>query len=209
MPIISHALKAARETGLYDRIHVSTDSARIADVVAELGHPVAFMRPDELADDLTPILPVLKHVVETFAARGETFDQVSLIMACAPLIEASDLLEADKLFSVHEGTKSVAGVTAYPVPIEWAFDRGEDDALVPVQPGKFAVRSQDLAVRYYDVGAFTIIPVKFVLELDGAGDDSLNVAYVLPREKAVDIDDENDWRFAEALFRLRSNSEAH
>jgi CMP-N-acetylneuraminic acid synthetase len=68
-------------------IHVSPDSPRIASVVESLGFEPHFSRPPELADDKTPLMPVLRFVTETFQARGKTFDEVWLLMACAPLIE--------------------------------------------------------------------------------------------------------------------------
>ena len=43
-PMIAYALDAARESGLFDRIHVSTDSQEIAEVVEKLGYPVELIR---------------------------------------------------------------------------------------------------------------------------------------------------------------------
>src|SRR5438874_1339312 len=73
-PMIAYVLEVARESGLFDKIHVSTESAEIRQTVERLGFAVDFARPAELADDHTPIMPVLKHVVTTYASRGQTFD---------------------------------------------------------------------------------------------------------------------------------------
>ena len=58
-PMISYALQTAKESKLFDVIHVSTDSERTAQIVTQLGFSVDFMRPMELADDQVPIMPVL------------------------------------------------------------------------------------------------------------------------------------------------------
>ena len=88
-PMIAHILDTARASGLFEVIHVSTESPRIASVVEALGFEVHFPRPiAQLADDKTPLMPVLRYVTETFQSRGQTFDEVWLLMACAPLIEA-------------------------------------------------------------------------------------------------------------------------
>ena len=92
--MISYALQAAKESNLFDVIHVSTDNERIAQTVNQLGFPVDFMRPVELADDHTPIMPVLKYVLETYHDRGIEFEECTLIMACVPLLEAEDLIQA-------------------------------------------------------------------------------------------------------------------
>jgi N-acylneuraminate cytidylyltransferase len=181
-------------------VHVSTEEARIAETAAELGFPVAFMRPAELADDHTPLMPVLRHVVEMFATRSQRFDEVWLLMACAPLIDTDDLHNGADLFAQTGGRAPVMAVAAYPAPTEWAFERRPDGSLNPVQPGMFAVRSQDLTTKYFDAGTFYVYPERRVRESTGAGDDHGYVGLVLSRHKAVDIDNEEDWQLAELMF---------
>ncbi len=200
-PMIAHILEAARDSGLFNEIHVSTDSAQIREVVEGLGFRVDFMRPAELADDQTPIMPVLKHVVEKFASLGREFQEVALLMACAPLISADDLRKAQELFAKHGSAMPVLGVAQYPCPIEWAFRRDAGGRLSPVQPGMFATRSQDLAPSYFDAGLFSIFPANFVLDSVGAGSDADFIGHILPRYKAIDIDTLDDWSLAEAIYR--------
>jgi len=200
-PMISHILHTARASNLFDVMHVSTEDARIAQVAEGLGFPVGFMRPAELADDYTPLMPVLRHVVETFAARSQRFDEVWLLMACAPLIDTDDLHKGADLFAQTGSRTPVMAVSAYPAPTEWAFERQQDGRLNPVQPGMFAVRSQDLTTKYFDAGTFYVYPERWVRESTGAGDYHSYVGLVLPRHKAVDIDTEEDWQLAELLFR--------
>jgi pseudaminic acid cytidylyltransferase len=168
-PMIAHILEAGQASGLFDIIHVSTESPYIASVAKSLGFDVHFLRPPELADDQTPLMPVLRYVTETFLTQGHKFDEVWLLMACAPLIDPSDLQAAAELLKSTKHTKAVLAVTPYPVPIEWAFSRAADGTLVPVSPGKFAVRSQDLETKYYDTGTFCGFPVARVLQSTGAG----------------------------------------
>ena len=87
-----------------------------------------------------------------------------------------------------------------PVPVEWAYRRLGDGGLTPRHPGLFAVRSQDLETSYYDAGCFVYFPVSRVLR-EGPGDDTEFVGYLLPKWKAVDIDDPEDWDMAERLYR--------
>lgn len=200
-PMISHILHTARSSDLFDVVHVSTEDARIAQVAEEFGFPVGFMRPAELADDHTPLMPVLRHVVETFAARSQRFDEVWMLMACAPLIDTDDLHNGANLFAQTGGRAPVMAVAAYPAPTEWAFERRQDGSLNPAQPGMFAVRSQDLTTKYFDTGTFYVYPERRVCESTGAGDDHGYVGLILSRHKAVDIDNEEDWQLAELIFR--------
>jgi pseudaminic acid cytidylyltransferase len=199
-PMIGHILETARESGLFDVIHVSTESADVRREVEKLGFSVDFPRPDDLAGDVTPIMPVLKYVIATYASRGASFDEVWLLMACAPFVDASDLRGAWEMFSHGGSRRPVLAVAPYPVPIEWAYSRAPDGTLTPVQPGMFAVRSQDIETKFFDTGTFAVLPSAMVLGSEGAGSDSGYLGYVLGKDKAIDIDDEEDWALAESMF---------
>ena len=201
-PMITHVLGAARDSGLFSAIHVSTESESIREVAAMFGFPPDFPRPEALADDHTPIMPVLRYVTEEYARRAQHFDEIWLLMACAPLVKSGDLIAAASLFSENGSNSPVLAVVEYPAPIEWAFRRSKEGSLKAVQPGMFAVRSQNLEKAYFDSGSFAVFPSSRVLGLAGAGSDEDFVGYVLPKNSAIDIDDEEDWKFAELLFRI-------
>lgn len=200
-PMLHYSLRAARESGLFDAVHVSTDSRAIADAAAEAGFPVGFMRPPELADDKTPIMPVLAHVLDTYEAAGRRFETVAVIYPCAPLIEASDLVTGYEIFTRRSPRRPLMAVGAFPVPVEWAYRRAGDGSLTPVHPGAWLIRSQDLETKYYDSGTFYFYDRSHL----GATpvSDADWVSCVLPKQKAVDIDDEEDLKLAHALFAAR------
>lgn len=201
-PIIAHTLEAARESGLFDIIHVSTDSGKITQTVTDLGFQPDFPRPSDLAQDSTPIVPVMRYVLEEYRRRDRAFDQACLLYACAPLIEPADLRAAAKMFDDLGGTKVVLAVTPFAVPIEWAYYLSPDGAMTPVQPGMFNVRSQDLPTRYHDTGSFAFFPAGRILD-DRPHDERDFHGFPLARYKAVDIDDSEDWTLAEILYRGR------
>jgi N-acylneuraminate cytidylyltransferase len=198
-PLMSYSIRAAQQSGLFDLIHVSTENQRIADVAASLGVPVDFMRDPTLADDYTPLLPVLRWVLEQYARRSREFDTVCLLMPTAPLIEADDLRRAEEIFRRQGGQRTLMAVARFSVPVEWAFRMEHDGALTPCQPGMAAVRSQDLQPAYYDSGTFIFMPAQDVLR--GRIDASPMIGFELPRYKAVDIDDAEDLEQARLIFR--------
>lgn len=200
-PMIAHVLAAARDSGLFETIHVSTESDSIRSVAEKLGFPPDFSRPDSLAGDHAPIMPVLKYVLEEYLNRGISFDSVVLLMACAPLITQHDLREASKLFDSYEGKRSVLAVAEYPCPVEWAFRREPNGVLKPVQPGMFSMRSQDLESAYYDAGQFCFMPSERIYLSEGAGTDDGFVGFPIRRHQAIDIDTHDDWKFAEMIYK--------
>lgn len=200
-PLIEYALEAARESSLFDKIHVSTDDEKIAEVVIKAGFEIDFYRPNELADDVTPLMPVLKYVVDTYAQRGENFDQVCLIMATNPLVDSNDISGMVEMFEKNDSKSPVLGIVEYPAPIEWAFECLTQGQLNPLEPGMFSIRSQDLVARHYDAGCLAIYPNLFVTASEGAGDDMKYLGYKLPKYKGIDIDTIEDLQFAKIVYR--------
>lgn len=202
-PMIHHVLRAAQESKLFDTIHVSTDSPQIVEIVKKLGLGVEFMRPASLADDQTPIMPVLKYVIEEHHRRGFEYEQAWMLMACAPLLDAETLQQAEKVFAAAGGGQPLLAVSEYPSPIEWALSRSPTGQMTPLQPGMFAVPSQTIEKKYFDAGCFAIFPPAVVQNSQGAGSDKGFLGYVLPKSMGVDIDDEQDWELAEAIFQSK------
>ena len=198
-PIIAYSLEAARHSGLFSEIHVSTDNERIRAIVESLGFPVIFARPAELADDHTPLRDVLRYVRDRYAALGRHFDCICRLSACAPLIGAAELVAAERVFAAHEGKQAVTAVTRYPAPLDRAFTMDEAGILKPLRDDRLFERSQDLETGYYDSGTFAFLPPTH-LDLEGPAFYQNRLGYVLPRDKGVDIDEPEDWALAELIF---------
>ncbi|WP_144186535.1 acylneuraminate cytidylyltransferase family protein [Elioraea rosea] len=196
-PLMVHSLRAARDSGLFTKIHVTTDDPEIAAVAAAEGFPPDFPRDPKLADDHTPLLPVLAWVLAQYDARQEHFDSVTLLMPTAPLIEACDLAAAHATFERHGSLRPILGVTTFPVPVEWAMRRSKDGTMMPIQPGMDQVRSQDLPEAWYHGGTFLILPRSALVA--GAA-KPVWVGHPVARWKTVDIDTPEDLELAEKLF---------
>ena len=199
-PMIAYALEAVAKSGMFDKIHVSTDSDEICQVVEKLGYAVDFRRDAALADDFTGLVPVLRWVVDQYRCRGENYDEICCIWPNAPLIRSQDIVEAFDIFTQHEARHPLLVFARFPVPVEWAFRRSEDGLMTAVFPESLTRRSQDLQHAYYECGPFTIWSPSHL-----ASDNPLTgqvLSYVLPAERAVDIDTPEDLVYAERLFRL-------
>jgi N-acylneuraminate cytidylyltransferase len=202
-PMIAYALDAAAKSGLFDKIHVSTDSQEIADVVSGLGFPVDFMRDPDLADDFTGLIPVIRWVAEQYSARGEIYEDVCCIMPAAPLLTSQDIINAYGIFTQEEGRYPLLVFTKFPVPIEWAFYKDKDGHMVPSSPKSLVMRSQDIKHAYYECGPFNIWRSEHLAMKDPLANKVLS--YELPSERAVDIDTQEDFIYAEHLFNYLKN----
>ncbi len=197
-PLIHYSLSAAKNAGIFDEIHVSTDSQDIADVVAKEGFPVAFMRDSKLADSHTPLLPVLSWVLDEFERQGRIFTEVCQIMPTAPLINADDLRQAYECFQGYQKAHPLIAMSPFPAPVDWAMEINTEGRTVAREPEKLLLRSQDLKPCFYDSGAFVFYTADQIRNPDTSG---TYLAYTIPKSRSVDIDDTEDLEMAEILYR--------
>tara|TARA_R110002049_G_scaffold214369_1_gene385872 strand:- start:729 stop:1421 length:693 start_codon:yes stop_codon:yes gene_type:complete len=198
-PLITYSLEAARCAGIFDEIHVSTDSQKIADVVVNAGFTVPFLRDPKLADSITGLIPVLRWVLNKFEKQGRAFVDICLLYPTAPLIRAEDLQSAYNEFKNRNREYPLLSVSAFPVPVEWAMELDQNKIALPRYPEMLSIRSQDLKHCVYDTGSFMFLTAT-QLQHWGEEKEMKHLAYMLPRSRSVDIDNYDDLELAEALF---------
>lgn len=199
-PMISYPLEAAQKSGLFDVIHVSTDSERVATIAGDLGFPVEFLRDPQLAGDQTPLMPALRWVLNRFKETGREASDVCLLMPCAPLIEAGDLQDAYEAYVASGRETTVLAVVPFPYPVERALTLDGDDVLRPKFPQSWHKRSQELEPAYHDAGLFSFSPARLIMDPDLIVMDRL-LPFSLPRYKGIDIDEPGDLERAEMMYR--------
>ncbi len=198
-PLISYALNAIKNSKIFDKIHVSTDSEAYADIIKELGYEIDFLRCSKMSKDEVGISEVLRWVVSEYEKRGEEITEVCMVMATAPLIEASDINKLREIYLKHNGLHPVLAVTTFPAPIEQGLKITKDGTLGAVFPNKFHLQTQNLKKVYQDAGALFYIGRDQLMK-NNVKAYSTCYPLILEREKVIDIDDYEDLAFAEALY---------
>ena len=203
-PIVLYPLKVLDESNLFDKIHVSSDDKGIISVVEEYGLKIDFIRPENLSDDFTPIMPVIKYVVEEYSKRKEFYDEVWVVFPCSPFLKAKDLVKASNKMIQSETPNFLMSVTEYQVPIEWAFKLDKNKLLQPLSQVSLAIRSQDIEKKYYDTGMFYAYSNELIINSDQKGIDENIIPYFIPKGHAIDIDEIEDWELAENLYKIKN-----
>ena len=197
-PMIAHSLAAARASGLFDHVLVSTDDREIAEVAAAAGGEVPFLRPAELADDHAGTGAVVAHAARWMRDQGWAVRAVCCIFATAPFLRPEDLEQGWRRFEAG-GWDMVFAATSYAFPIQRAFRLLPEGGVAMFQPEHMATRSQDLVEAYHDAGQFYWASPEAWLEgrtVFGAR----SAPVVLPRWRVQDIDTPEDWERAERLW---------
>jgi pseudaminic acid cytidylyltransferase len=195
-PMIVYAITAAKKSGLFDHVLVSTDDAEIATIANEWGAETPFVRPAELANDFTATVPVVAHAIQACEALGWSFDNVCCIYPGVPFIEIEDLQGAFKHLEAGSADYFFP-VTEFPSAIQRALKQNSDGVMQPFYPEFELARSQDLESAYYDAGQFYWGKKK--AWLNNPRIHSNGAGYVIPSWRVIDIDTPADWDRAELL----------
>lgn len=204
-PIIAWSLEAALESDCFSRVIVSTDDEEIASVAREHGAEVPFLRPAELADDITGTVPVMAHAVEACGLAPE--ELACCIYATAPFVTAEDLARGRGVLEAA-GTEYALSVTTFPFPIQRALRAMPGGRLAPFSPEHEQSRSQDLEEAWHDAGQFYWGRAR-AWRANAPIFASGPAPVPLPRHRVQDIDTPEDWSRAELLFQaLRDRGQA-
>lgn len=198
-PMIGYAIEAALACEALTRVVVTTDDDEIAAIAEDFGAELPFRRPPELADDITPTVPVIQHAIQACRTRGFKFENVCCIYPGVPFIRTADLDEGLALLIEHGTNGYTFPVTGFPSPIQRALKRGEGGAVEPFNPEHVSTRTQDLEPAFFDAGQFYWAHAD--TWISGANIHANGRAIVLPEWRVVDIDTPEDWDRAEALHR--------
>tara|TARA_Y100000590_G_C15557756_1_gene953496 strand:+ start:443 stop:1135 length:693 start_codon:yes stop_codon:yes gene_type:complete len=202
-PIIQYSIKNALKSKLFNKIHVSTENNKTIKLLTKLKFD--FKRPKQLSGDDVSTLKVLKYVVGEYKKRGEIFDEIWCLSACAPLLSHRDLLKASNLLKKYKN-KIIITVSEYAIPIEWAFRKRTNNSLSPLHVGAYKKRSQDIKKSYFDTGDFICMNNNIFSRIsNNTKIDKLYHGLVIPKRRAIDIDDIDDWRIAEAYSKVFKN----
>ncbi|WP_350585737.1 pseudaminic acid cytidylyltransferase [Pseudoalteromonas sp. RB2-MNA-CIBAN-0110] len=199
-PLIAYSIEAAINSGCFDKVIVSTDDPEIADFSKSLGAEVPFIRPARLSDDFATTLDVMKHAIDWLKKNKLTIRYACCIYATAPFVTPMYIQEGYNLIK-SEDLDYVFSATSYAFPIQRALKINSQNTVEMFQPEHLSTRSQDLEEAYHDAGQFywgtvdAFINRKPFFSLKAK-------AILLPRKYVQDIDTQEDWELAEALFKV-------
>jgi N-acylneuraminate cytidylyltransferase len=196
-PMIAWSIEAAKSSGLFERIIVSTDDAEIAEVAKKWGAEVPFMRPAELSNDYAATTEVIAHAAQWALDQGLDVKAVCCIYATAPFVVTDDLKRGWDALNSGDWDYAFT-VTDFAAPIFRSFKQTPEGGLEMFFPEHFATRSQDLPAALHDAGQFYWGRPAAWLEGKRIF-DRRSKPVVIPRWRVQDIDTPDDWERAEIL----------
>ena len=199
--ILAYSIEAALQSGIFERVVVSTDDREIAEIACDHGAEVPFLRDGHLADDLTPVSAATVDMLTRLDGDSSHFDYVCQLMPNCPLRTADDIVNSyQQLEATH--SKSQISVVRYGWQNPWwAFQRNDQLQLEPLFKESIAVRSQDLPPLFCPTGAVWWAEAQ-TLKREGTYHVSNRTGWEISWQHGLDIDTEEDWLMAEVLLNL-------
>lgn len=201
-PLLAYTFDSAKNSTLLSKIILSSDDPDIIRVAQQIGLETPFVRPSDLASDISPTLPVIIHALRFFEEKGKKYDAVCLLQATNPFRRKGMIDEAIQKFIDADAD---ALVSVLPVPHEfnphWIFEPNSE-GLLSIATGEKTIipRRQDLPPAYFRDGAIYITKAKVLLEKHSLYGEKL--AYILGDEsRYVNLDTMRDWEKAEELVK--------
>jgi CMP-N-acetylneuraminic acid synthetase len=203
--LIARAAAAARDSGVVDRVVLSTDSLELAEEGRRCGIDVPFMRPAALAADETPMLPVILHTIEALDASGWSPTIVLLLQPTSPLRQPQHLRDAVSRLR-ESGADSVVSVVEVPRHLSpdyvMRIDGGELKPFLP--EGERVTRRQDARVAYVRDGTVYAFWTDTLMTHHGNIYGVRCLPLVIAADESVTIDSPADWAAAERMLQERA-----
>lgn len=196
--LMGYSIEAAINSGIFDCVHVSTDDAGYAEVAKSYGADISFRRPKNLSSDTSDTWDAVRYIVNCFRESGRNFDMITLLQPTSPLRSAQDIKDAYMLFKDKDAESVVSVCEAEHSP-RFTKILGKDLSMEGFVDFSNDVRRQTQGKYYHLNGAIYMLSIHVLDDIQRLY-GKRSYAYVMPRERSVDIDILQDFEYAEFLL---------
>ncbi len=202
VPLIAYTISAALASQYLTRYIISTDDPEIRDTAIRYGADAPFLRPAEFSTDTASSVSALQHAVSWVEKEENSkYDYIIEMMCTNPLKTTGDIDSCIQKL-VETGADSVIAVHKlddhHPIRIKKIVDDLIVDFCLPEVP---EMRRQDLKPdAYIRSGSIYALSRKHLMEENRRFGSKHSRPYILPPERAINVDTEIDFLIAEKIL---------
>lgn len=204
-PMLAWAVDAARDSGVFDAVWVSTEDAEIAAVARDLGASV-HDRPADLAQDLSSSTDVCLDLADARSADGDAHDAIVCLQPTSPLVTAEDVRDAWSGFTAAGADYLLSVTPIDPHYFHWALEE-RDGAWRPYFGDEFLRDRLELPAAFRPNGAIKIARTE-ALRAQGNFFGAPLTVHQMPEERSIHVASALDARLAELLLDDRDTAGA-
>lgn len=203
-PLLAWSIDAAKQSGMFNTIYVSTDSEEYAEIARKYGADVPFLRSAENASDTASSISVVCECLNKYGQLGQFYDTLMVLQPTSPLRTAEDIQGAYQVLRKKDAMAVVSVCKAEHSPL-WCNTLPADNCMDGFLAPQSRQSRQSLPQYYRLNGAIYLCAAEKYLQDNGLIYDAACYAYVMPPERSVDIDGAADFAFAEYLLQQVQN----
>jgi N-acylneuraminate cytidylyltransferase len=197
--IIFYAIENAIKSKLFDKIHISTDNKKISKLIKKKYKIKSdFLRPKKLCKINTSIDELAYFTLKKYEKIGMNFENFIILYATSPLISYNDLKKAFKIFKKEKYKYPLISVSKEDRSFLSSYHIDKKNKLVPNYFNKLYDYKKNIKNIYFDTGDFAIFNKK---HLKKKLIFKKFLPYILPKYRSCDINNNEDWIFAEYLYK--------
>lgn len=198
-PLIEYSIYAAKKSGVFDMVFVSTDSEIYARLAERTGADAHFLRSEINSSDKASSWDTVREVIQRFEEEGKYFDEIMLLQPTSPLRTYEDILKAFNVMKDKDAL-AVESLTEMDHSPLWSNILPKDGSMEHFYNEYSNMPRQALPTYYRENGAIYLVKRKLIDKPDSEIFSSRCFAYIMPRERSIDIDVEMDFKIAEVMM---------
>ena len=198
-PLIGWTIEQAKASRYITEIFVSTDSREIADIAETFGVSVPELRPAELASDTATSASFVIYTIEKLRKEDKVFDYILLLEPTSPLREVEDIDKSIEILLSAPEAESIVGVCRVESSHPEFLVEINNNFLTQYKETTNIVRRQELSQLYFFEGTLYLSKIDTFLDKKTFY-HSKTLPYIVPKWKAFEVDDSDDWFIIEAIL---------
>ena len=195
-PIIYWVLKELKKNKHIKKIIVTSDDPKILRLSKKYGADILIKRSKKISNDYTPFQIAINDAIKNLKISHK-HSKVLAVFPCSAFIKNEYIVKATNLLKKNP-TKFIIGVSKYSHPIQRAYQM-KKNFLKYFNKRYELTRTQDIKESFYDAGQFCL-GNSTTWQKRKVQTNALGI--IIPRERAIDIDTIEDWKFAEKLSKI-------
>ena len=204
-PLIAWTIEQALVSKYLDKVVVSTDDKEIAEISKKYGADVPFIRPKQLAEDNAKGIDVVLNALDWFREndKRKQYDLIMLLQPTSPLRKSEDINKAIELLFLKKAKAIVSVCEADHHPL-WANTLPGDGCMKDFIRKEIINKNRQELPKFYRLNGAIYLAYCNYIEKCKSFFNKDTFAYIIPKERSIDIDNEIDFKLAEILIKSKA-----
>ena len=196
LPLFVHSFQQAKESGIFSDILISTESDYIVDLASNYNIDIPFKRSDKYTHDDVTLGDYVIEALDRFKEMGKDFEFVTVLFATSPLRTPNDIISCFNM--IDKDIDGSVSIVKYNYPVLHALKQ-DGNLVIPLYPEYTDVIEQHHPKCFADNASILMMRVEKFRKTKNFFVGNI-AGYIMPSNRSVDINTEEDWEMVEFLF---------